>query len=89
MTDPEDEKRHRMVADIMPSEWDRTAFGLASEMRRFLESVKDQGTHIDSGGGDGTGDLWVTVQGVEYFITVRKSNNQLSKEGKEMPPMAG
>lgn len=79
------DEAHRKVADILPVDWDRKPFGLASEIRSFLSSVKDEGTGIDSGGGDGTGDLWVTVQGIEYFITVRKSNNQLKKEGKEFP----
>ena len=47
-----------------------------------MTSVKDEGTAIDSGSGDGCADLWVTVQGVEYFISIRKSNNQLAREGK-------
>lgn len=81
----EADKRHTQVANIMPVEWDRHAFGLASEVRTFLRSIADEGTEIDSGGGDGTGDLWVTVQGVEYFVSIRKSNRQLLREGKPLP----
>lgn len=80
------DKRHAQVADLMPSEWDRRPFGLASELRQFLSTIKDVDTSIDSGGSDGAGDLWVTVQGVEYFITIRKSNKQLIQEGKLLPP---
>ena len=78
----ESDKRHTQVAGLMPVGWDRRAFGLASEVRGFLRSIADEGTAIDSGGGDGTGDLWVTVQGVEYFVSIRKSNKQLAREGK-------
>jgi hypothetical protein len=49
--------------------------GLRDEIARFLESVKDHGTSIDTGAGlNGCGDLWVTVQGAEYFISIRQSS---------------
>ena len=83
MTD--DPARARAMMDIIPSHWDRSPIVLAREIRSFLASVKDEGTGIDSGGCDGGGDLWVTVQGVEYFITIRKSNKQLISEGKPIP----
>lgn len=53
---------------------------LRDEIRELLTSVRDHGTSSDGGGGMGQADLWVTVQGVEYFITVRKSNSQLRKD---------
>lgn len=80
------DKRHALVASMLPAGWDQKPFGLAGEIRTFLGSVKDEGTEIDSGSGDGTADLWVTVQGVEYFISIRKSNNQLVREGKLPAP---
>lgn len=83
------DERHKKVLDMVPPEWDRKPLGLASELRGFLQTIKDEGTHIDSGGGDGTGDLWVTVQGVEYFIAVNKSNKQLIAEGFLVPPHNG
>jgi hypothetical protein len=43
---------------------------LRNEIRQFLETVKDQGTAIDAGAGAGEGDLYVTVQGREFRITV-------------------
>lgn len=82
----ESDKRHVVVASILPAEWDQKPFGLASEIRAFLAAAKDEGTEIDSGSGDGCADLWVTVQGVEYFISVRKSNKQLVREGKLPAP---
>lgn len=85
MSDKSD-KRHTIVAGMLPADWDQKPFGLAGEIRAFLGSVKDEGTEIDSGSGDGCADLWVTVQGVEYFISVRKSNKQLVREGKLPTP---
>lgn len=79
------DERHTVAAQMMPAAWDRSAFGLAGEIRSFLMSVKDEGTAIDSGGGDGTGDIWVTVGGIEYFVSIRKSNKQLHREGKALP----
>ena len=74
--------------------WDGKPLSLAHEIMGFLEQVKDGGTSIDSGTGntevslrDGNcetmeANLWVKVQGVEYFLSIRKSNNQLVSEGK-------
>lgn len=84
--DEQSDKRHVEFLGMLPADWDQRPAGLASEIRSFLDSLKDEGTAIDSGGGDGSADLWVTVQGVEYFINVRKSNNQLVREGKLPPP---
>lgn len=56
------------------------AASLRDEISDLLQTVRDHGTVSDTGGGMGQADLWVTVQGVEYFVTVRKSNNQLAKE---------
>lgn len=87
MSDRESDDRHHEVADIVPTSWERRPLGLATEIREFLSSVKDEGSSIDSGCGDGYADLWVTVQGIEYFINVRKSNNQLAREGTLPPPL--
>ena len=43
---------------------------LRNEIRQFLETVKDHGTDINAGCGAGEGDLYVTVQGREFRITV-------------------
>lgn len=34
----------------------------------------------DRGYGDGYMDVWVKIAGVEYFVTIRRSNNQLKKD---------
>lgn len=78
-------ERQRAMMDIVPTHWDKAPLLLAHEIRSFLNSVRDEGTSIDSGGSDGTGDLWVMVQGIEYFVSIRKSNYQLIAEGKPIP----
>lgn len=84
--DDASDKRHFGVASILPDGWDRRPFSLATEIRAFLKSIADANTSIDSGGGDGTGDLWVTVQGVEYYVTVAKSKKQMIRESALPPP---
>jgi len=76
-----EEDRARKMMDMIPAEWDRRPISLIYEIRGFLENVKDQGTSMDSGTNGTCGDLWVTIQGVEYLVTVQKSNAQLAKEG--------
>lgn len=77
----DDDKRHRAAYDLAAAQgWDMRPRMLMTELRAFLASIADAGTSIDSGGGDGTGDLWVTVGGVEYFISARLSNRELTKK---------
>jgi len=61
---------------------DSSPYWVLSEIRGFLGSIKDEGTEIDSGFGMGAGDLWVTIGGVEYILTLKKSNAQTAKEGQ-------
>lgn len=76
------DKRVRTVESLIPAEWDRKPLSLAHELRNMLKSVADEGTHIDSAGGDGCADLWVTVQGVEYYIAIKPSaKNQERQDG--------
>ena len=74
-------KRTAIANDIafgMPG-WDNRPRSFMLELRELLRSVKDEGSAIDSGGGDGTGDMWVTVGGVEYYIRVTVSKVHVSK----------
>lgn len=71
--DKDSDVRHEMVMGIVPKEWDCGPMVLASEIRDFLKSIKDEGTALDSGGGDGCADLWVTVGGTEYCIAIKKT----------------
>ena len=82
-------KRAAQVQDLVPEHWDKGPLGLVHELRQMLFSVADEGTGIDSGGGDGSADLWVTIQGVEYFITARRSNGQIAKDALPAPPQPG
>ena len=86
MADDDKEKSIRWLHDVIPPDWDKRPISLVHEIMRFLENVKDEGTSIDSGTDGESGDLWVKIQGVEYWINIRKSNNQLVKEGKLPPP---
>ena len=86
MTENNSDIRHKKVLEMAPPGWDMGPMGLATEIKNFLKSAKDEGTSVDSGTGDGDADLWVTVQGVEYYINIRRSNNQLVKDGVLPPP---
>ena len=76
----DEQNRTRILMESVPGGWDRAPISLAYEIRAFLQSVKDVDSSIDSGTDGASGDLWVTVQGVEYFINIRKSNSQIAKE---------
>lgn len=74
-----DEERVKMVADLASQQdWDTGPLTLVHEMKRFLDSVRDEDTGIDSGAGDGMADLHVIVDGAEYYVRVRRSNRQLA-----------
>jgi len=62
----------------------RDAASVAHEIMTFLEGVKDQGTEIDTGSGMDESDLWVKIGGIEWFITIKKSNAQKAKERNQL-----
>jgi len=70
MDHSEGDKRVRIVHDLIPADWNKVPLSLAHELREFLKSVVDEGTNIDSGGGDGVADLWPVIGGVEYHIAI-------------------
>lgn len=74
------DKQVRIIHDMLPAEWDSGPLSLAHEIRNLLKPVADEGTGIDSGGGDGMADLWVTIGGIEYLITIKRSANIQSSE---------
>lgn len=76
------DKQVRIVHDIFPSGWDAGPLSLAHEIRQLLKSVADEGTGIDSGGGDGCADLWVTIGGVEYHLAIERSKKQIASQSK-------
>jgi hypothetical protein len=78
------DKRHSTVANLLPKEWNQKPFAIATEIRDFLATIKDEGSSIDSGSGDGCADLWVTISGVEYYIAIKPSL-KYSKEGSVEP----
>jgi hypothetical protein len=73
------DKRHTEVANLLPASWNRKPFTLATELRAFLQTVKDEGTNIDSGSGDGCADLWVTIGGIEYYISIAPSRKSVEE----------
>lgn len=79
----EDEKdREKHVFEVASNAgFDMRPYSVVTELKRVLASLADHGTSMDSGTGSRSADLWLTIGGVEYFLTVRPSNNQLIKEG--------
>lgn len=49
------------------------------KIKRALQGIADTGG-CDSGGGLGHSDFWVKIDGVEYYLQGRRSNNQLAKD---------
>lgn len=71
MAEDEGDKRVRIVHNLIPSNWNKGPLSLAHELRQMLKAVVDEGTNIDSGGGDGIADLWPIIGGVEYHIQIK------------------
>ena len=58
------------------------AGAIGKEIRAKIEaSMVDEGTSVDFEFGMGEACLWFKVGGVEWFLTVRKSNYQKAKDG--------
>jgi len=87
-------EEERGVLDIAAQHWDTAPYTVALEVKRLLGPIVDAGTSIDSGTGllwpwgapapiegHADADLHPIIDGVEYHLTVRKSNRQLIKEG--------
>lgn len=70
----EGDKRVRIIHDLIPIDWDKSAISLAHGLRQMLKIVVDEGTSIDSGGGDGIADLWPIIGGVEYHIQISRKS---------------
>ena len=50
----------------------RDAGMLRDEIRDYLrKAVADEGSSMDTGGGMGSADLWVVIDGREYFISIK------------------
>jgi len=56
--------------DEMPVE---AFLATCNRIEAALRSVADEGTHIDTGGGIGSRDLWVKIGGVEFLVQVSVS----------------
>ena len=75
-TNDEGDKRVKIVHNIIPADWDVGPISLAHELRQMLKAIVDEGTSIDSGGGDGLADLHPVISGVEYHIQIQRSSHQ-------------
>jgi hypothetical protein len=78
----DDEKRKIVAQQIAASlGWDSRPVALRDRLVELLEAqVADPGTEIDTGQGASSADLWVKVDGVEYFVTVQVSLAQRQRE---------
>ncbi len=72
--DEERKERIKAMMAMIPPHWDNRARLLSHEIMDYLESIKDDGSARDSGGGDGTADVWVTVGGTEFIINIKPAN---------------
>lgn len=70
MAEDAGDKRVRIIHELIPANWNKGPLSLAHELRQLLKPVVDEGTNIDSGGGDGCADLWPIIGGVEYYISI-------------------
>jgi len=82
MISPSDERVAQVRSLATELGWRTDHFEIAGLLRALLKSLIDDGTGMDSGGGADAADLWFTVCGVEYFLTVRRSNAQLLKDAQ-------
>ncbi len=48
------------------------------KMKSALQTIADK--EIDSGYGAGAIDFWVTVDGIEYYVTIQRSELQKAKQ---------
>lgn len=56
---------------------------LLFSLKRFLRALCDSGQEVIAGEGLDEGHFWVLSDGVEYFVSIRKSARQLLKDGVE------
>lgn len=75
------DKRSHIVAKSRPADWDNLPACVSDEIREMLKHVVDTGTVIDSGCGNGHGDLWFIVGGIEFYLTIERSVRQLKLDG--------
>jgi hypothetical protein len=64
------DERVRKMMDLIPEDWDKGPMVLSTELRTFLKTLVDEGTNIDSGGGNGLADLHPIIGGIEYHIQI-------------------
>lgn len=69
----EGDKRVRIVHEMIPENWNKGPLALAHELRTLMKNIVDEGTSIDSGGGDGIADLHPIIGGIEYHIQIKQS----------------
>jgi hypothetical protein len=62
------------IVDLAPSDWDTRPLRFVARLKDLLAGIADG--EIDTGGGDGSADLWVSVDGIEFYINVRPSKTQ-------------
>ena len=79
----DEQERSWAARDAAPRHWDMGPATFRDELREVLRAtLADAGASMDTGGGDGEADLWVTCCGVEFFVTVKKSGAQLAREAR-------
>ena len=78
----DEQKRETEVVDLgLSVGFDMRPYSIVTEMKRLLAPIADEGSSMDSGTMDGEADLYLTVGGVEFFITVKLSNSYKARVG--------
>jgi hypothetical protein len=75
------DKHTKMVFDLM--ETDKQDAEAYRTIAQALRNVADD--RIDTGAAMGFGaDFWISIAGVEYFVTAKRSKKQRVKDGTEI-----
>lgn len=67
------------MAEVKGLDYPQGARGVVDLIRDMLRTQVDHGTPMDTGGGFGQADLWLTVDGVEYCISVKPNRPNPAK----------
>lgn len=71
------EDRKGIARAIRPPEWDGSPAAMRDELATLLRrTMADEGSSMDTGTGPDSADLWVSVGGVEFFVTIKRSRSQ-------------
>jgi hypothetical protein len=63
--------RIRALLDAIPAGWDLRPITLVQEIRTLIKPLTDEGSSMDTGTANGEADMWFTVGGAEFLMTIK------------------